>query len=112
MIFRAGYQGQLMRNLFVRGGLTVDLTPVPDGYLTPETPDADKIAVSAGLGYRWKGLQVDASFLWVEGQSRTDINLETNFGGTFKGRAFIPGLGLTYVFEKRVDNRMPVANPL
>ncbi len=108
MIFRAGYQGELMRNFFVRGGLTIDLTPVPDGYLTPETPDANKIAISTGLGYRWKGLQVDASFLWVEGQARTDINLETNFGGTFKGRAFIPGLGITYAFEKRPDNRMPV----
>jgi hypothetical protein len=38
--------------------------------------------------------------MWVEGAQRYDINAETNFGGTFKGRAFIPGIGVTYCFEK------------
>jgi long-chain fatty acid transport protein len=101
-IFRAGYQGELVENLYVRGGITYDMTPVQDGYLTPETPDANKLAVSAGLGYRWKGLRMDVAFLWVEGAKRYDINLETNFGGTFKGRAFIPGLALSYDFEKKI----------
>lgn len=112
-IFRLGYQGELKENLWVRGGLAYDMTPVPDGYLTPETPDANKLGISAGIGYQWKGLRADASFLWVEGAKRYDINQETNFGGTFKGRAFIPGLSLTYVFEKERPARVnpgPVNN--
>lgn len=100
-IFRAGYQGELLENLFVRGGLIYDMTPVQAGYLTPETPDANKLVVTAGLGYQWKGLRLDACLLWVEGAERYDINLETNFGGTFKGRAFIPGIALGYCFEQR-----------
>lgn len=100
-IFRAGWQGEMKENLFLRAGLTYDMTPVPDGFLTPETPDANKLAISGGIGYKWKGLRADASFTWVEGASRYDINQETNFGGTFKGRAFIPGFGLTYVFDKQ-----------
>ena len=103
-IFRAGWQGELKDNLLVRGGLTYDMTPVPDGFLTPETPDANKLALSGGIGYQWKQLRIDASFTWVEGAARYDINQETNFGGMFKGRAFIPGFGLTYIFEKPYIN--------
>jgi long-chain fatty acid transport protein len=99
-ILRAGWQGEMSDKIRLRGGITYDLTPVPDGYLTPETPDANKLAISGGLGLQLKSLRLDATFMWVEGAQRYDINAETNFGGTFKGRAFIPGIGVTYCFEK------------
>ncbi len=104
-IFRAGWQGQMTEHILLRGGLTYDMTPVPDGYLTPETPDANKLAISGGAGLLVNDLRIDALFMWVEGAKRYDINKETNFGGTFKGRAFIPGISLTYLFNETPRGR-------
>ncbi|MFN8395519.1 MAG: hypothetical protein U0176_12830 [Bacteroidia bacterium] len=73
------------------------MTPVPDGF-TPETPDANKLGTRASAINGKASVPMQA--FWVEGAKRYDINQETNFGGTFKGRAFIPGLSLTYIFEK------------
>jgi long-chain fatty acid transport protein len=97
-IFRAGWQGQLTDQIILRGGLAYDMSAVPDGYLTPETPDANKISISGGMGLNLKSFRFDATFMWVEGAKRFDINQESQFGGTFKGRAFIPGIGITYSF--------------
>lgn len=102
-IFRAGWQGRMSDRIVLRGGITYDMTPVPDGYLTPETPDANKLAISGGVGVSLGNFRADATLMWVEGAKRYDINQETNFGGTFKGRAFIPGIGITYTFTKPAD---------
>jgi long-chain fatty acid transport protein len=104
-IFRAGWQGQMTDHILLRGGLTYDMTPVPDGFLTPETPDANKLAISGGFGLMVKDLRIDGTFMWVESKKRYDVNQETNLGGTFKGRAFIPGIGLTYIFQDKTPGR-------
>lgn len=97
MIFRAGWQGRMTENLLLRSGIFFDMTPVPDGYTTPETPDANKIGTSVGASYEIGSIRLDAAFLWVEGFKRTDINQELNFGGTYKARAFIPCIGLAWL---------------
>ncbi len=98
-IFRAGYEHRLNDQLQIRGGAYFDITPVQDGYLTPETPDVNKIGITAGASVRLKkGFGIDASFLYIEGMKRTDTNLETGFGGTYKSRAIIPGISLSFVF--------------
>lgn len=98
-IARVGFQFQPIGRIYLRGGVYYDKSPVQDGYLTPETPDADRIGVTAGatvtLG---KNLSVDLSFLFVEGMKRTDTNLETEFSGTYKSRLVAPGFGLNYQF--------------
>ena len=98
-IFRAGWQKPITDDFQIRAGAYFDMTPVPDGYTTPETPDANKLGLSAGASYETHRFRIDASILWVEGAKRSDINLETNFGGTYKARAIIPGIGLAYFFE-------------
>lgn len=83
----------------IRGGFYFDKSPVQDGYTTPETPDSDKFGITAGGTARiGDNLEIDASFMWVEAKKRFDINLENNFGGTYKARAFVPSLGVTYNF--------------
>ncbi len=98
-IARLGVQYQLVARVAVRAGCYFDKSPVQDGYLTPETPDANRIGITAGstivLG---KNLALDLSFLFVEGMERTDTNLETQFSGTYKSRLVAPGFGLTYQF--------------
>jgi hypothetical protein len=43
-------------------------------------------------------IHVDASLLYIEGMKRTDTNLETDFGGTFKSKAVVPGVSLEWNF--------------
>ncbi len=98
-IFRLGAQYKLNEKWTVRLGTYYDMTPVQAGYLTPETPDADKLGITAGASFNiTKKIHIDASFLYIEGKQRTDTNLETQFTGTYKTRAFVPGVSLEYVF--------------
>jgi long-chain fatty acid transport protein len=98
-IARVGVQYQPVPRFYFRLGAYYDKSPVQDGYLTPETPDADRIGLTAGttvvLG---DNLNLDLSFLFIEGLKRSDTNLETGFSGTYKSRLMAPGFGLTYQF--------------
>ncbi len=98
-IFRIGGQYQLTDKWTVRLGTYYDMTPVKAGYLTPETPDVNKIGITSGASFRvTKKIHIDLSLLFVEGLKRTDTNIETQFSGTYKSRAVIPGFSLEYLF--------------
>lgn len=97
--FRLGGQYNVKENLRVRAGIAYQLTPVQDGYVTPEVPDANKISYTAGIGYKFADkLTVDASFTFENFAKRTDTNKENNFPGTYKTYIAIPGISLTYNF--------------
>ena len=97
--FRVGGSYQLKETMMIRGGAYYDITPVPDGYVSPETPDSDRLGLTLGFGYKMtEKLDIDLSLLYIEGSERTDINVETGFGGTYKTRAVIPGLSIQYSF--------------
>jgi long-chain fatty acid transport protein len=99
MIFRIGGSHRISDLLTMRAGAYIDRTPVKSGYLTPETPDADKLGLTLGLTVSPReNFKIDFSFLMVEGSERTDTNLETGFTGTYKSRALIPGIGINYLF--------------
>ncbi|MBL4656887.1 MAG: outer membrane protein transport protein, partial [Flavobacteriales bacterium] len=99
MIFRLGVEHKVNDKFTVRGGAYYDMTPVEDGYITPETPGANKIGISAGASILiTEHFNIDLSFLYLEGAPRTDTNLETGFGGTWKGKAYVPGFALEYLF--------------
>ena len=99
-IFRLGAEYQLNDKLALRGGAYYDQTPVQDGYLTPETPDADSRGLSAGIGYDLsEKFSVDASFLYINKKKRTDTaEFSRGIPGTYKATAYIPGLALNYKF--------------
>jgi long-chain fatty acid transport protein len=98
-IYRLGAQYKLSEFLTLRAGAYFDKSPVQEGYLTPETPDANKIGITTGatlaLGFRF---HLDLSLLYIEGMKRTDTNLETGFSGTYKTRAVVPGFALSFLF--------------
>lgn len=96
--FRGGAQYMVIPSLALRIGLAYGITPVQNGYVTPETPDANRVNYTAGLGYRFdKHLKVDVSFLFTQ-LERKDTNLETNLSGTFKTNVCAPGLSVSYLF--------------
>jgi long-chain fatty acid transport protein len=47
---RFGLELQLMNMLFLRGGGYYDITPIQDGYVSPELPDATQFVPTAGIG--------------------------------------------------------------
>lgn len=98
-IARFGAQYQLNEKFFVRCGAYFDKSPVQAGYLTPETPDANRIAFTAGASWNiTKKFSLDASLLFIDGMKRTDTNLETQFSGTYKAIAVMPGIAVQYLF--------------
>jgi long-chain fatty acid transport protein len=99
-IYRIGAEYMVADGLALRGGAYLDKTPVQEGYLTPETPDADSRGLSAGIGYTVSdNISIDASFLYINKKERTDAsNLSGGIAGTYKSVAYIPGIGLNFKF--------------
>ncbi len=96
---RFGAQFSVTPRFMLRSGVNYGATAIRDGYVTPETPDANRLGLSGGLGYEFsKHFLIDASFLYESLQSRTQTNLETGLSGTFKTNVYIPGISLTYRF--------------
>ena len=98
-IFRLGSQYKLNEKWTLRCGTYYDMSPVKAGYLTPETPDTDKLGITLGTSFNvTKKFHLDASLLYIEGMKRTDTNIETGFSGTYKTKAVVPGVSIEYVF--------------
>ncbi len=105
--YRLGLEYMPTNALSLRIGGYFDESPVDVGYLTPETPDIDRIGLSAGAGFSIaERLRIDASFLFITTGQRTQTiddleaagTINSTIAGTFRQRAFIPGLGLSYSF--------------
>ena len=96
--FRLGGQYKITERFTVRAGVALSLTPIKDGYVTPEIPDANKVNLTAGLGYKISNrFRVDASYTF-ENLKRTDNNINLQLNGTYKTYLSAPGLSLTYKF--------------
>lgn len=94
---KVGIQHQATDRLIIRAGTAYVLTPVKEGYVTPEAPDANRFMLSAGFGYalspRW---ELNASFLFEDIESRMQTNKETGLSGTFKTYVYAPGISIGY----------------
>ncbi len=96
---RLGVQHQYNDKFTVRAGAGYAITPVKEGYVTPEVPDANRILLSAGFGYRpTQRFAIDFSFLYENVESRSETNIETGLSGEFKTAVYIPGLSVSYKF--------------
>ncbi len=97
LIVRVGAQYDLSEKLTVRAGGYYDPSPVNHDYFNPETPSLDITAFSCGLSYRpFERLSFDASFLYLMGSEMHMQYQPDNFGGTYKTRIYIPGIGVSY----------------
>lgn len=85
--FRGGGEFGASKNLDLRFGGGFGFTPVQDGYLTPETPDANRIYGTLGISYRFTNrFSMDASLYYTH-LKRAGRNIETNLNGTFTTKA-------------------------
>lgn len=106
LTFRVGGQYKVSDQLAVRAGAVYDMTAVKDGYVGPETPDADRYQLTAGLSYSLnEKFGIDASYVFEDFLKRTqtqadllDNGTTDRVAGTYKTRIHIPGIGLHYNF--------------
>jgi len=106
LAFRLGGQYKVSDKLAVRLGTSYDMAAVKDGFVTPETPDADRIIGTAGLSYQvTDNFGVDASFLYEAFQKRTQTQQDLlnngttdRVAGTYRSSIYIPGIGVHYKF--------------
>ena len=73
---RFGTYYALNNNWELRGGIAVEETPIPNKTLNPAIPDADKLSLNAGLGYKWEKLSLDFGYMAVFYKTRRVINDE------------------------------------
>ncbi len=106
LAFRLGGQYKATDQLILRLGTAYDFAAVKDGYVTPETPDADRVIGTAGVTYQpTPHLGIDASFQFERFVKRTQTqdDLISNgttdrVAGTYRTDIFIPGIGVRYSF--------------
>ena len=103
---RAGGQYRALDALTVRLGGYYDQSPVRDGYVTPETPDANRYAGTAGASlHLGKKFEVDLAyeFLVFKQRSQTQDQLIANgttdrVAGTYQTYINVGALGVHYKF--------------
>ena len=106
LTFRLGGQYKVTDKLALRLGGAYDQSPVKDGYVTPETPDNNRVIGTAGVGYNvTENFGLDASFMFqaILKRTQTEADLLNNgttdrVAGTYRTNISIPGIGLRYNF--------------
>lgn len=94
--FRGGAAYTASQKWTFRFGGGFGFSPVQSGFVTPETPDANRLYGTTGLSFRAnEHFSFDAS-LYVTRMLRSDKNLETQLNGTFTSIALAPGISLNY----------------
>jgi long-chain fatty acid transport protein len=73
---RLGSSYKLNSSWELRGGLSIEETPIPNSTLNPAIPGADLLTVNAGVGYKWRNFGVDLSYMAVFYKTRTVNNNE------------------------------------
>jgi len=97
LVLRGGAQYKATDKLALRFGGGFAGAAAPDGYVTPEVPDAKRFYGTLGFGYTVaKHLDIDVSFEYERLLQRTQTNIETQLSGTFTSNVYIPGISLAY----------------
>ena len=106
LAFRLGAQYKVSDHFTLRAGTFYDFACVKDGYITPETPDADRVGVTAGFTYAiGDHFGIDGSFLFEDFMQRRqsqsqllDNGTTDRIAGTYKTTISVPGVGVYVKF--------------
>jgi long-chain fatty acid transport protein len=73
---RLGSFFKINRSWEIRGGATVEESPIPNKTLNPAIPGADLLTLNGGVGYKWQSFSVDLGYMAVFYKTRTVRNGE------------------------------------
>lgn len=96
-VLRVGGDYIINRMFTVRAGVFYDKSPVPDMYLEPLLPDADKLGLNIGVGVNvTNNITVDASYMFLPFKQRTTTTSAIDFNGTYNTTANLLGIDVSY----------------
>ena len=80
-----------------RGGVAFDQSPVTDGYRTVALPDADRIWLAAGIGYKFsEGFSVDVGYAHIFIPSSPSLSSSVNSNLSFPPSPFVDQIRGSY----------------
>ncbi len=92
---RLGLELSPTEGLALRTGLVFDRNPSPRRTMSPSLPDADRLDVSAGIGYVFPfGLGCDLGYMYVHFMERSSMG--DAFPGIYRAHAHLIGISLSY----------------
>ncbi len=101
-IARLGLQYDLNASLALRCGFIYDWTPQPVESIDPNLPDANRYALTLGIGYKIGRIVIDAGYQYERFADRKSPNRSIYpFGwgeGTYKTTGHLFGVSLGYAF--------------
>lgn len=93
---RFGLEMEYKKMLYVRVGGYYDVTPIPDGYVSPELPDATQFVPTAGLGLKLQDkLELDLSWLHQYAEREGSLD-DAGFSAKYRRAATVISFGITY----------------
>jgi long-chain fatty acid transport protein len=96
---RMGVCYKMSRTVALMAGAAYDPTPVTNGFVSPDLPDADRIVLTCGITVKpLPGLTIMAAFEGVNSVKRNASYDYGGFNGVYKTNAATPGIGLYYNF--------------
>jgi long-chain fatty acid transport protein len=96
---RLGFHYQATPGLEIMFGGAYDPSPVRDGFVTPDLPDANRVVGTAG--FVWKPapkFSILAVVEYVSSERRDARYDEVGLNGRYQTKAITPGLGVSYDF--------------
>jgi long-chain fatty acid transport protein len=104
-IIRGGLQYMITPQFALRAGILYDETPQPVESMDPLLPDANRVALTAGVGYTFGKIVLDVAYQYETFSDRTAPNRDiylmgpVNLGeGLYKSKAQLLGISLSFVF--------------
>jgi long-chain fatty acid transport protein len=98
-IIRVGGDYRINETITARAGLFYDRNPVPDAYLEPLLPDADRLGINVGAGINLTdNIALDLSYMFLPFKQRTVTTSAVGFNGTYNSTANLIGADLSFKF--------------
>ena len=96
-IVRLGGDYKISEMFTARAGVFYDKNPIPDMYLEPLLPDADRLGLNVGVGVNvTNNVTIDASYMFLPFKQRTITNSAIGFNGTYNTTANLLGIDISY----------------
>jgi len=94
---KVGLNYAAAENLALRAGAGYVVTPVPADYVSPETPDNNRIMGALGLTYSFdQKWEITGAYVFQRLIERTVTHAESGLSGTYKTNIHAPGISFTY----------------
>jgi long-chain fatty acid transport protein len=96
---RLGAHYQASKSLEIMLGGAYDPSPVRDGYVSPDLPDANRIVLTTGFTYKIvPKLSLLAALEYVVSEKRDASYDGAAFAGQYQTKAITPAIGISYDF--------------